>query len=93
MRCPVCRAENAMDAACRRCKADLSLLIAVEEARAIELAKSASAVARQDGVAALRHAEAAHHLRADRETWIRLAVAHLLRRDFGRAVACRAAAR
>src|SRR5262249_17865113 len=33
MRCPVCKAENAQGPACRRCKADLSLLFAVEARR------------------------------------------------------------
>jgi len=33
LRCPVCRADNTTGPACRRCKADLSLLMAVEERR------------------------------------------------------------
>ena len=33
MRCPVCRADNSTGPICRRCKADLSLLIAVEAGR------------------------------------------------------------
>ncbi|HEX3151008.1 MAG TPA: hypothetical protein VHR66_23210 [Gemmataceae bacterium] len=33
LRCPVCRADNTTGLNCRRCKADLSLLIAVEERR------------------------------------------------------------
>ncbi|MSU79271.1 MAG: hypothetical protein EXS16_14410 [Gemmataceae bacterium] len=81
-----------MDAACRRCKADLSLLVAVEETRASELVRSAEAIMANDGDAALQHAETAHHLRADRDSWRRLATAHLLRRDFERALTCRAAA-
>ena len=81
-----------MDTACRRCKADLSLLIVVEETRASALAQAAEAIRANDGDAALQHAETAHHLRADTDSWRRLAIAHLLRRDFERALACRAAA-
>ena len=33
MRCPVCKADNALDPACRRCKADLALLVQVETQR------------------------------------------------------------
>ena len=37
MRCPVCKAENEMTPQCRRCKADLSLLLALERGRAEQL--------------------------------------------------------
>jgi len=33
MRCPVCKADNSQGPACRRCKADLFLLRALEEKR------------------------------------------------------------
>jgi len=89
MRCPVCRAENAEDATCRRCKADLSLLATLEQARRDALAQAMHAAATGDGVRALALAEAAHQLRPDRETWRWLAVAHLLLRDYARALACR----
>ena len=36
LRCPVCKAENAQGPNCRRCKADLSLLFALEDRRARE---------------------------------------------------------
>ncbi len=38
MVCPVCKAENAAGPACRRCKADLSLLFQLEEQRERTLA-------------------------------------------------------
>ena len=47
MRCPVCKADNLETPQCRRCKADLSLLVAVERRR--ERAR-AVAVARLAGV-------------------------------------------
>lgn len=87
MRCPVCRAENAEDAACRRCKADLTLLVAVEQARRAALAESAHAAAIGDADAALERAREAHRLRRDAESWRALAVGYLLRRDFQQALA------
>jgi hypothetical protein len=88
MRCPVCRAENAEDATCRRCKADLSLLVTLEQTRRHELAAAAQAAALGDGATTLTHAEKAHRLRADYDSWRWLAVGHLLKREYGRALNC-----
>ena len=88
MRCPVCRADNAEDATCRRCKADLSLLVTVEQARREALAHAANAAASGDGLRTLQYAEAAHRLRRDAESWRWLAVGGLLIRDFALATAC-----
>ena len=93
MRCPVCRAENAENVDCRRCKADLSLLVTLEQSRRMALAEAMRAAAVGDGAAALIHAETAHQLRSDAETWRSLAVAHLLTGDYARALACRARVR
>jgi hypothetical protein len=82
MRCPVCRAENAEESACRRCRADLSLLVTVEQARRQAIALSASAAASGDGVTTSRHAQAAHQLRPDAGSWRWQAVGCLLQRDF-----------
>ena len=88
MRCPVCRADNADDATCRRCKADLSPLVTLEQARRQALTQAANAAALADGARTLQHAEAAHRLRADAESWRWLAVGGLLVRDFALALAC-----
>ena len=88
MRCPVCRAENAEDATCRRCKADLSLLVSVEQARRDALAQAARAAGLGDGQRTLLFAEGAHRLRADHDSWRWLAVGGLLVRDFKLAAAC-----
>ena len=88
MRCPVCRVENAEDATCRRCKADLSLLVTLEQARRDALARAAHAAGQGDGARTLRHAEAAHRLRRDPESWRWLAIGGLLVRDFALAAAC-----
>src|ERR1043166_10279889 len=88
MRCPVCRAENAEEPTCRRCKADLSLLVLVEQARRTALAKAALAAAKGDGVRTLHFAEEAHRLRRGGDSWQWLAVGGLLNRDFVLAAAC-----
>lgn len=92
MRCPVCRAEND-DVTCRRCKADLTLLTTLEQARRHALAEAAHAAAAGDGVGTLEHAEKAHRLRADRESFRLLAVGCLLQRDFAKAMALHRQAR
>ena len=40
MHCPVCKADNSQGPQCRRCKADLSLLFALEEQRRRTLAEA-----------------------------------------------------
>ena len=89
MRCPACRAENSEDATCRRCKADLSLLVTLEQSRRASLVEALRAAASGDGARALDFAERAHQLRRDVESWRALAVAHLLLKDFARALRCR----
>jgi hypothetical protein len=89
MRCPVCRAENNdEDTICRRCKADLSLVVSVERARRDALTQAAHAAGQGDGQRTLQFAEAAHRLRADADSWRWLAVGGLLMRDFALAAAC-----
>jgi hypothetical protein len=87
MRCPVCRAEN-VEATCRRCKGDISLLLTLEKARQHALTQSANAAATGDGPAALQRAKDAHHLRRAVDSWRSLALAHLLLRDYARALSC-----
>ena len=47
LNCPVCRAENSTGPTCRRCRADLSLLMAVEARRDHHVASAKAAM--QDG--------------------------------------------
>jgi hypothetical protein len=82
MRCPVCKAENATGPNCRRCKADLGLLFALEEERTVLLraarrllddgawSEAATAAARADG------------LRRDEDSRRLLTAALLLGRDY-----------
>ena len=87
MRCPVCRAENAEETTCRRCRADLTLLAEVEQARSCALAQAAGAAASGDGATVVYYAEIAHRLRPDRDSWRSLAVGFFLKRDFTQALA------
>ena len=88
MRCPVCRAENAAGPLCRRCKADLSLLFALEEERAGQLAGARRDLVEGRWRQAHARAERADHLRSDAESRRVLAVAALLDRDFHQAWRC-----
>jgi len=86
IRCPACRAENPGGPQCRRCRADLSLLLRLEEQRAKALATAAQCVAQGDGSAAARLAGHAHWLRRGDDSARLLALGRLLRRDFAGAV-------
>jgi len=82
MRCPVCKADNGQGPTCRRCKADLSLLFALEEQRASAISRARQAL--REGLLdeALDEAERARGLRGGPDVHRLLAVIHLLRRDF-----------
>src|SRR5437879_4582934 len=82
LRCPVCKADNAQGPQCRRCKADLSLLFALEDQRRVVLATAQRAAARGDWRDFLSAAERADALRSDDESRRLLAAARLLHGDF-----------
>jgi hypothetical protein len=86
--CPACRARNDDGPRCRRCKADLTLLFALEERRAARLADAARHAAAGEPDAALVAAAEAERLRRGDDARRLRAVAHLLRRDFAAALAC-----
>ena len=88
MRCPACRAENNAEPTCRRCKADLAPLVALEARRDRLLRDAARAASLGAGADVVRYAETAHRLRPGPASWRWRAVGHLLRRDFARALAC-----
>jgi hypothetical protein len=85
MRCPVCKADNSQGPHCRRCKADLSLLFALEEQRRRTLAETRYYLQRGEWLEALRHAETADWLRGDDESRRLAVVAHLLEGNFAAA--------
>jgi hypothetical protein len=88
MRCPVCKADNPQGPQCRRCKADLSLLFALEDQRRRTLVEARSCLRRGEWQAAVEHAETANWLRGDEESRRLMAMAHLLGRDFAAAWRC-----
>lgn len=85
MRCPVCKADNSQGPQCRRCKADLSLLFALEEQRRRTLAAARDCLRRGEWQAAAEHAETANWLRVDEDAMQLAAVAHLSGRGFAAA--------
>jgi hypothetical protein len=88
MRCPVCRAEVEQGPNCRRCRADLSLLFALEEQRGRALATAHWYAARGQWQRAVAIAEGVQVLRRDEEAGRLLAAVYLLQQDFARAWQC-----
>ncbi len=91
MRLALAQAETALSP-CRRCKADLSLLFALEGQRAAALAGARAALARGRYAVALASARRADQLRRDAESLQVLAVAALLAGDHAGAWSAFAAA-
>jgi hypothetical protein len=83
--CPVCRATNDAGLACRRCKADLSLLRAVEDHRAAVMAAARRELAQGCFDGALELARQAATLRRGADLDRLEVVLCLLRRDFSAA--------
>jgi hypothetical protein len=88
VRCPACKADNTQGPTCRRCKADLGLLFALEDRRAWLLARARRCLADGLGTEAARLAGEAEGLRGGPDARQVLAAAHLLNRDFARAWTC-----
>jgi hypothetical protein len=87
LRCPVCRAENSTGPACRRCRADLSLLLSVEARREHHLAAARSAVAAGRLDDALEDLARADELRPGPDVCRVRACANLLAGDYAAALA------
>ncbi|MBL8798557.1 MAG: hypothetical protein JNM56_31970 [Planctomycetia bacterium] len=85
LRCPVCRAEWTDAPQCRRCRADLALLNAVESERRRLLARAGERLREGRPAAALTLAEQAAALRPTVEGSQLAAVAQLLKRNFAAA--------
>jgi len=80
--CPVCRARVESGPQCRRCKADLTLLFALEARRDAVLAAARHALSSACLDEAIALAEGAEQLRRGGDARRLMAAAHLLRRDF-----------
>ena len=85
IRCPVCKADNATGPDCRRCKADLEMLVALDQQRELLLARSRNAFGADDIAGALDAALAADALRRGEDTQRWLAALQLLTKNFGEA--------
>jgi hypothetical protein len=85
LRCPVCRASDNRGPQCRRCKADLALLLRLEEERERGLEAARRHAGRGQAADCLRAARRADLLRSDNDSLELLAVAHLLLGDYGTA--------
>lgn len=85
LRCPVCKADNPAGPNCRRCKADLRMLFALERRRAELLARSRRAFDAGSPDEALQLAADADDLRRGEDTRRWRAALNLLAGQFGEA--------
>jgi hypothetical protein len=85
MRCPVCKAMVEQHPQCRRCRADLSLLFAVERQAQVAGEEAVRLAGQGRDVEALHLAGRAAALHSTKETQRFLAVLHLRGRDFAAA--------
>ena len=83
--CPVCKAENATGPNCRRCKADLGMLFALDEQRAQLLAAARQAFDWNRLENARRFAMSANDCRQDPESLRWVAMLQLIHGNFGEA--------
>src|SRR5437870_2457733 len=86
MRCPVCRADNDTPT-CRRCRADLTLLVALEHRRERLLGLAHCHLVQAQTETGMDYARAAQRLRGGEDAAELIALGHFLRREF--AAACR----
>jgi hypothetical protein len=86
MLCPACRADNEQKPSCRRCRADLSLLWAIEEERDGLMQSARVSLRRGQTDLALEHLRRARQLRRGTDLEKLEAVAHLLACDFAEAL-------
>jgi hypothetical protein len=87
LRCPVCRAENTSGPTCRRCRADLSLLAAVEARRDSHLTRARAAIHDRQFDVALNELADAERLRFGPDIRQLRAVSFLIAGDFSSALA------
>src|SRR5262245_21978065 len=86
MRCPVCKADNTQAPACRRCKADLSLLWQLESRREALLVSARCHLARGRWRDGERDARAALRVRDGADARRLRALCRLVARDFAGAL-------
>ena len=86
MLCPACRADNEQKPACRRCRADLSLLWAIEEERDGLMQSARACLRRGQTDLALEHLRRARQLLRGTDVEQLESVAHLLACNFSAAL-------
>ncbi len=82
IRCPACKADNTTPPTCRRCKADLNLMWALEQQRAAHVVEARAAAADKQFDVALEELDAAEALRGGADVCRYRACVHLLAGDF-----------
>ncbi len=90
VRCPVCKLDAVSTPTCRRCKADLQLLLQVETQRRHAQWQTLQALRQADAAQADYAAEKADLMHGDRQTLRLRALTALLKRQFALAVALHA---
>lgn len=85
-RCPTCGARQELADVCRRCKCDLSLVVAVHRRRAVLYRRCLRHLGQEPPRAALRAAQQLHALAPDAASARLLGVAQLQCGDFPRAL-------
>jgi hypothetical protein len=85
IRCPACKADNAQGPTCRRCKADLALLFALEARRSALLGQARADATAGRWAQAYAAASEANALRQGEDSARLVAVAALMCRDFHQA--------
>ncbi len=85
-RCPTCGARQELMETCRRCKCDLSLVVAVQQRRQMLRRQCLQRLAHQQNDAAVQAAAELHALAPDADSTRLLAVAHLASGDYAHAL-------
>lgn len=86
LRCPTCGARQVVADVCRRCKCDLSLVVAAHRRRNELRTQCLAELRRHRPESALRAAGELHALAPDADSTRLLAIAHLLHGDYAAAV-------
>lgn len=85
-RCPTCGARQVLADTCRRCKCDLSLVVAVQRRRRALRRQCLQRLGQQQTAAAVQAAEELYALAPDADSTRLLAVTQLASGDFPRAL-------
>lgn len=85
MRCPACRAQQVWSPECRRCGADLMMMMMFEKTRGDQRCLALTALRDGRNQTAIRHASRLYHVRPDTDSVRLLAVCLLMAGNFAQA--------